>query len=54
MDDNDFLHDPYDLLGKNPSRKCRKSQSAPLKSVPTEEKNATQNDDFYILRDDSL
>lgn len=51
---NDFLHDPYDLLGKNPSRKCRKSQVVPPKSASTEKENVTQNDDFYILRDDSL
>ena len=54
MAQNDFLHDPYDLLGKNPSRKCRKSQSAPLKSAPTETTKTTQDTDFYILRDDSL
>ena len=54
MAQNDFLHDPYDLLGKNPSRKRRKSDAKTHNDTLSNVKPAEQTQDFYILRDDSL
>lgn len=51
---NDFLSDSYDLLGKNPSRKCKKSQSKPEENVTAKKRVPIQNDNLYILRDESL